>query len=946
MTANTVSSWQEFFRKRRLGAIGIVLLTASCVGLYFWVAARNNPHWTTLPPQPYYGWQIEAWLQGHLYLPIKPHPALLTLPNPYDGAANAPYRVLDLSFYHGRYYSYFGVAPVVLLFLPWKLLSGTYPTFAFAAALFSSCAFLANAAVLLALWRRFLPATPTGAVVLALGVLAVGGLQLNLLIAPAVYEVAQTCALAGLAGCLACVYAALVAERRTGLWLAMASSAAAVTIASRPNYLPVVAALGVAWWTKVEWKSPGWLRSVMWRTAAASLPLMLGVGGMLLHNYLRFDNPLEFGARYQLSPTDYTHTVYFSASRIIPHLRKYLVDDGRITMGGYFPFVRLAGPVVPIGFLKWLPYTWGVLGLIWLSARPGTPGKLRQWSLAWLLTDLGLTLLLTSYFLAWLRYEIDLTAPLMLGAAVGWLAFAAQSGRIGRCLALAGGALGLTTLCLGLLIGMRQLGDQPALAPLARVADFPRHLWERLHGMQFGPLHLQVEFARNRFGRKEPLVATGLDSGDLVYVHYVDEGHVSLGYFHSGFGGPETLPLAIDYALPHDVDIFMGSFVPPSTETTRAGWTPDELARLHRTLFLKLDGRTVMQRSVSFFDSTPDSLRVAWNPRVPKIIEPTFTGRILERAQGILSRDLLAPPPSWPDAIEMQVRFWPGRTGRIEPLITTGVAGAGEALSVAYLPDDRICFELDHWGDRLHVGPPMAVDFSKPHVLLVRLPTLFGTPAPRKDDFCAVVLDGQPAFIVRDIAAYYPSARDKVVFGFNAIGAGTTDTMFSGGIDDIVPEPRGAMARALTSAPGRAGRLIMLVDFPGPEVATGQPLIVTGVNGAGDLIFVQRVDSWRVRFGLDHWGGGARYGEPVEIRPGYTYRLEIAMDSLWPRDEPRPAPERGHVRVTLDGREVLSLESSCHPAAPDQVFIGRNPIGGTSCRPQFEGDILYVRRLP
>jgi hypothetical protein len=800
--------------------------------------------------------------------------------------------------------------------------------------------------VLLALWRRFFPGVRGGSVGLAIGVLAVGGLQLNLLTVSSVYEVAQTCALAGLAACLACLYAALVAERRTRLWLALASSAAALAIASRPNYLPVAAAVGVVGWTIVAAKSPLQFRPALATTAAAALPLLLGVGGMLLHNYLRFDHPLEFGIRFQLSPIDFTHTVYFSAARIIPHLGRYLVDDGQLGWGGYFPFVRLADPIVPIGILRWLPYAWGVLGLAGLAVRSGTPGPLRRWSVAWLATETGLALLLVSYFVCWLRYEVDLTAPLMLGAAVGWLALSSPAGRAGRFFAAAGGVLALATLGVGLLIGMRQLGDQPALAPLARVANFPRRLWERLHGLPSGPLRLQVVFPSDRMGRLEPLVASGLDSGDLVYVHYVDRTHLALGYLHSAFGGPETPPLPIDYALPHRIDIFLGAFVPPATDATPPGWTPDDLIRLRRTLRLELDGRVVMQRSVSFFDSTPAAVRVAANPRVPRLVDPAFTGRILSQSREVLNRDLLAPHPSWPGGVKLRVRFWPGRTGRTEPLITTGVAGAGEALSVAYRPDGRICFELDHWGDRLHVGPPLAIDFSRPHGVQVWLPSLSARPPSPDGAFCAVVLDDQPALIVRDIATYYPSTPDHVVFGFNAIGAGTTDTMFSGGIDEIASETRAAISRVLQPPPARAGRIVMLVDFPGPEAVAGQPLVVTGVTGAGDLVFAQRVDARRIRFGLDHWGGGARYGAPVEILPGHTYRLEMAIDSLWPPDTPRPAPERGQVRVTLDGQVVLALDEACHPATPDQVFVGRNPIGGTSCGPRFQGEILYVRRLP
>jgi hypothetical protein len=71
----------------------------------------------------YYNLLSDGFLDGHLHLNVAPEPGLLTLPNPYDPAANQGLRVQDLSLYDGKYYLYWGPTPALLLFIPFRLLA-------------------------------------------------------------------------------------------------------------------------------------------------------------------------------------------------------------------------------------------------------------------------------------------------------------------------------------------------------------------------------------------------------------------------------------------------------------------------------------------------------------------------------------------------------------------------------------------------------------------------------------------------------------------------------------------------------------------------------------------------------------------------------------------------------------------------------------------------------
>ena len=71
----------------------------------------------------------ESILNGHLYIDYPDiDPKLLALDNPYDFEARKAAEVSyhwDHAFYNGRYYMYFGIVPVFLLFLPYRFLTGT-----------------------------------------------------------------------------------------------------------------------------------------------------------------------------------------------------------------------------------------------------------------------------------------------------------------------------------------------------------------------------------------------------------------------------------------------------------------------------------------------------------------------------------------------------------------------------------------------------------------------------------------------------------------------------------------------------------------------------------------------------------------------------------------------------------------------------------------------------
>jgi hypothetical protein len=143
---------------------------------------------------------------------------------------------------------------------------------------------------------------------------------------------------------------------------------------------------------------------------------------------------------------------------------------------------------------------------------------------------------------------------------------------------------------------------------------------------------------------------------------------------------------------------------------------------------------------------------------------------------------------------------------------------------------------------------------------------------------------------------------------------------------------------------GSYGAVEMSVDFPYGVIGTQEPLVVTGVTGAGDFVYVRYADANHVVIGFDHWGIGGIVGKPFEVDYGQTHRLVISFQALYPPGSVLHNSDL--VRVLLDGKTALEGRFVCHPSAEDRVRIGTNPIGGSTCGPAFSGRILSVERFP
>ena len=94
----------------------------------YWLLLLFKPAATypfeTLYNKNAYEQQFDAFLKHRLSIDIEPAKELLALSNPYDRASRTGIRFLwDRALYDGKYYSYFGITPIITVYYPYYFIT-------------------------------------------------------------------------------------------------------------------------------------------------------------------------------------------------------------------------------------------------------------------------------------------------------------------------------------------------------------------------------------------------------------------------------------------------------------------------------------------------------------------------------------------------------------------------------------------------------------------------------------------------------------------------------------------------------------------------------------------------------------------------------------------------------------------------------------------------------
>ncbi|MCL1972633.1 MAG: hypothetical protein FWG57_06565 [Endomicrobia bacterium] len=254
----------------------------------------------------YYNFLAYGLKNKQLNIPVEPSEKLKALNNPYDymelndnlSWQNFEY-VLDLSFYKGKYYIYFGVVPALTVYLPFMLLTNSFITDALVVLLFALLSFYLSVFIFFGIYRKFVEKKDFLFEVMAVMAIGLCSSFAFLISFPRVYEVAIIMAV--FFCLLSFLFIYLHARKKKNIFLFLAGLFIGLACGCRPFYaLAVPLQFFIIFDLKTMRQS--WKGYVFY-----AVPVAVCAAGLMLYNYARFDSVFEFGTKYQLTIYDMFH---------------------------------------------------------------------------------------------------------------------------------------------------------------------------------------------------------------------------------------------------------------------------------------------------------------------------------------------------------------------------------------------------------------------------------------------------------------------------------------------------------------------------------------------------------------------------------------------------------------------------------------------------------------
>ena len=297
---------------------------------------------------------VEAIRNGKTYIDVEMVEGFDKLEDPYDPQLRDSYGYVrdedymwDTAYYKGHTYMYFGILPILIAFLPYNVIFKKVLPYDAVSMVVAILIVVILKGIYTKILNKYFKEISFKMVVLSYITLLAGSLILFLSNMARVYELTI---LFGLLFSLMGIYLMLKSmddEKNQYLDVFLASSCLAFAVACRPNQL-LVSLLVVPYLLKLlienikNFKNNK--KDFFKLIAAVAIPYILVASFLMWFNYIRFENPFEFGSNYQLTITN----VRKLGSRL------WTIPQGIIsalfsipTIIGEFPFIKSNTNMIP-----------------------------------------------------------------------------------------------------------------------------------------------------------------------------------------------------------------------------------------------------------------------------------------------------------------------------------------------------------------------------------------------------------------------------------------------------------------------------------------------------------------------------------------------------------------------------------------------------------------------
>lgn len=309
----------------------------------------------------------ESLIEGHFYLNTEVPEVLKKMKNPYDSVErikkfteagiNSKYK-WDYAYYKGKFYVYFGILPVIILFLPFYMLFHVHLPLHFAVFIFLMFGVGASLYFVYELCKKYFPKTSLISYFLGVTMLIFMSGFVFIARRPDIYLIPIISALDFMLLGLGLWIDGSNSEKRKKVKIFLGSLCIALTSCCRPQFLismflfyPIL---------KDELYDKKWnIKNII----CFIIPFILVGLFVMYYNYARFSSIFDFGASYNLTTNDMTRRG-FNLDRVGFGLFMYLFEPVNVT--NKFPFITVNNATTSyLGAIIYEPF---LGGLFWSTS--------------------------------------------------------------------------------------------------------------------------------------------------------------------------------------------------------------------------------------------------------------------------------------------------------------------------------------------------------------------------------------------------------------------------------------------------------------------------------------------------------------------------------------------------------------------------------------------------
>lgn len=257
---------------------------------------------------------VDAFENGQVSLLAEPTEELNALENPYDKNAresSGAYALWDHVYYDNNYYSYYGIAPVVLFFLPYHKLTGYYCPDSLAVLVFALIGIAGLTKLFSSFIKKWFPDIETGIYLTCLILIQIlSGVWFSIG-RVWFYETAMAAGFAFLSWGIYFLFESNIMgkEKIIPSKVFLASLFSATAVLCRPTL--ALYCICIAVFMLMAFKKSGETTKKRLIYLVYAFAPMVCLGSIqMIYNYARFGSPFDFGIQYSLTINDFTKSQY------------------------------------------------------------------------------------------------------------------------------------------------------------------------------------------------------------------------------------------------------------------------------------------------------------------------------------------------------------------------------------------------------------------------------------------------------------------------------------------------------------------------------------------------------------------------------------------------------------------------------------------------------------